>query len=104
MGMWQYIIQDYFWDVYISPEHDTPRSIFIKTIICHIPNIAICLGFLTIWNNYVIFIVLQMLALIASSILQKFPAPWAKGDFNAPMVKKGIFGFPRGRGYIPEKI
>lgn len=103
MGLWQYFIQDYFWDVYVSPEHDTPKSIIIKTAICHIPNIAICLGFLITWNNYIIFILLQTFALIASTIFQKFPAPWAKGKFNAPMVKQGIFGFPHGSGYLGEK-
>ena len=104
MGLWQYFIQDYFWDIYVSPEHDTPKSIVIKTIVCHIPNIAICLGFLTIWDNYAIYIVLQTFALIASSIFQKFPAPWDKGNFHAPMVKPGIFGFPHGTGYLAEEI
>jgi hypothetical protein len=102
MGLWQYFIQDYFWDIYVSPEHDTPKSIKIKTLVCHIPNIAICLSFLTIWNNYAIYIILQTFALIASAIFQKFPAPWAKGEFHAPMVKKGIAGFIHGSGYIPE--
>ncbi|MFX1418268.1 MAG: hypothetical protein ACFE9N_05030 [Promethearchaeota archaeon] len=102
MGFWQYFIQDYFWDIYVSPEHDTPKSIIIKTVVCHIPNIAICLGFLTIWNNYTIYIILQTFALIASSIFQKFPAPWAKGKFHAPMVKPGIFGYPHGAGYLGE--
>ena len=103
MGLWQYFIQDYFWDIYVSPEHDTPKSILIKTVICHIPNIAICLGFLTIWNNYAIYIALQTFALIASTIFQKFPAPWAKGHFHAPMVKSGIGGLVHGSGYLGEK-
>ncbi|MHA2123951.1 MAG: hypothetical protein ACXABO_02220 [Promethearchaeota archaeon] len=98
-GLWQYFIQDYFWDVYVSPEHDTYKSIIVKTIVCHIPNLAISLGFLLIWNNYVIFITLFIFALTASSIFQKFPSPWAKGSFHAPMVKPGIFGFPHGAGY-----
>ncbi len=102
MGLWQYLIQNYFWDIYVSPEHDTPRSIIVKTAVCHIPNVAICLGFLTIWNNYAIFIAIQMFALLASTIFQKFPAPWAKGHFHAPMVKPGIGGYPRGTGYIGE--
>ena len=103
MGIWQYFIQDYFWDIYVSPEHDTPRSIVIKTIVCHIPNVAISLGFLTIWNNYTIFIIFYIFALVASTIFQKFPPPWAKGEFHAPMIKPGIFGFPHGSGYLGEK-
>ncbi len=103
IGLWQYFIQDYFWDVYVSPEHDTYKSIIIKTLACHIPNAAISLGFLTIWNNYLIFITLFIFALTASSIFQKFPSPWAKGSFNAPMVKPGIFGLPRGSGYLAKE-
>jgi hypothetical protein len=99
MGAWQYFIQDYFWDIRVSPEHDTPRSIRIKTFVSHIPNVAICLLFLSIFNNYLIFVATQTFALIATSVSQKFPSPWAKEDFHAPMIKPGLFGFPRGAGY-----
>lgn len=102
MGIWQYFNQDYFWDIYVSPEHDTPRSIIIKTIVCHIPNLAISLGFLTIWNNYTIFITFYIFALVASTIFQKFPPPWAKREFHALMVKPGIGGIPHGSGYLSE--
>jgi len=102
IGLWQYFIHDYFWDVYISPEHDTPKSILIKTIVCHIPNMAISLGFLTIWGNYVIFVLIYIVALVASTIFQKFPAPWAKGQFHAPMTKPGIGGFLHGAGYLGD--
>ncbi len=99
MGTWQYFIQDYFWDIRVSPEHDTPRSIMIKTLVSHIPNVAICLLFLLFYNNYLLYVATQTFALIATSIFQKFPAPWAKEDFHAPMVKPGLFGFPHGAGY-----
>jgi hypothetical protein len=103
MSIWQYFIQDYFWDIYVSPEHDTHRSIIIKTLVCHVPFITISLGFLTIWNNYAIFIIFFIFALTASSIFQRFPSPCAKEVFHAPMVKKGIFGFPHGSGYLSKK-
>jgi hypothetical protein len=99
IGVWQYFIQAYFWDIYVSPEHDTPRSILIKTFACHLPNVTISLGFLTIWGNYAIFIFIFIIALVSSAIAQRFPAPWAKGNFHAPMVKHGIFGLPYGSGY-----
>ena len=99
MGTWQYFIQDYFWDIRISPEHDTPRSIKIKTLISHIPNVGICLFFLTLFNNYLIYVTIQTFALIATSIFQKFPSPFAKEEFHAPMVKRGLLGLPRGAGY-----
>jgi hypothetical protein len=102
MGLWQYFIQDYFWDIYVSPEHDTPRTIIIKTILCHIPNVVISLGFLIMWNNYAIYTLFFIFALVTSTIFQKFPAPWAKGKFHAPMVKLGIGGLPHGAGYLGE--
>lgn len=102
MGSWQYFIQDYFWDIYVSPEHDTPRSIKIKTLVCHIPNVAICLGFLVIYQNYLIYVLIQTFALIASTIFQKFPAPWTKEEFHAPMTKPGLFGLPHGAGYLDK--
>ena len=99
LALWQYFIHAYFWDIYVSPEHDTPRSILVKTFTCHIPNALLSLGFLTIWDNYGIFLIIFIIALISSTISQRFPAPWAKGNFRAPMVKPGIFGIPYGSGY-----
>ncbi|KAL3922071.1 MAG: hypothetical protein SGILL_002401 [Bacillariaceae sp.] len=103
MGGWQYLIQDYWWDIYISPEHDTPKSIIVKTAACHIPNVAICLFFLNSYGNYFMFLFWQTLALVAASIFQKFPAPWAEGEFDAPMTQPGVFGLPRGLGYIIDE-
>ena len=103
IGVWQFFIHAYFWDIYVSPEHDTPRSILIKTFACHLPNVTISLGFLAIWGNYTIFIFIFIIALVSSAIAQRFPAPWAKGNFHAPMVKPGIFGLPYGSGYEEKK-
>ena len=102
MGLWQYIIQDYWWDVYISPEHDSPRSIIVKTAACHIPNVALCLAFLCRYDNYAMFVGFQTLALVAAAIYQHFPTPWAQGTFDAPMTQPGLFGLPRGMGYKEE--
>ena len=99
MGLWQYFVHDYFWDVYVSPEHDTPKSIKFKTLVSHIPNVVLCLLFLVIYENYWLYVFSQTFALIATTIFQKFPAPWAKGEFHAPMTKKGMFGLPRGAGF-----
>ncbi len=103
IAVWQYFIQAYFLDIYVLPEHDTPKSILIKTFTCHMPNVLISLGFLTIWGNYAIFMLIFIIALISSTISQRFPAPWAKGNFHAPMVKPGIFGLPLGTGYEEKK-
>ncbi len=99
LAIWQYFIHAYFWDIYVSPEHDTPKSILVKTFTCHVPNSLLILGFLTIWDNYGIFLIVFIFALLSSTISQRFPAPWDKGEYRAPMVKPGIFGIPYGSGY-----
>ncbi len=103
MGLFQFLFHDYFWDVYVSPEHDTPRSIKLKTAVSHIPNVLICLCFLVIYNNYLIYVATQTFALIASSIFQKFPAPWAKEHIHAPMTSPSLFGLPHGMGYVSDE-
>ena len=46
------------------------------------------------------FISFFIIALAGSTIFQKLPPPWARGNFHAPMVKKGLWGFYRGKGYV----
>ena len=71
-------------------------------MVSHIPNVTICLLFLVLFGNYWLFVFTQTLALVASTIFQKFPAPWTKGEFHAPMTRKGIFGLPHGTGFTPS--
>jgi hypothetical protein len=58
-GLWM----DLYWDVYVLPELDTPWSLKWKVICSHIPNMLLCLTYLAIYDNQVIFIMLQALAL-----------------------------------------
>jgi hypothetical protein len=103
IGIWQWLIMDMYWDVYISPEHDTPQSIKIKTLFTHIPNVTLCLIFVAIYENYVIFVALQTLALVGCSINMRMPAPWSKENTPpARRVKSVFWGLPRCGGYISD--
>jgi hypothetical protein len=103
IGIWQWLLMDMYWDVYISPEHDSPKSIKIKTLFTHIPNVTLCLIFLTIYENYAIFIALQTLALVGCSINMRMPAPWSKEKTPAARKVPSIFwGLPRCGGYISD--
>jgi len=107
IGIWQWLLMDMYWDVYISPEHDNPKSIRIKTLCTHIPNVTLCLIFLAINGNYVVFIALQTLALIGCSVFMRMPAPWSREKTPPARRVRSIFwGLPRCGGYIsdePEK-
>jgi len=59
MGLWQ----DLYWDVYVVPEHDTPRSLKLKVWSSHVPNMTFSLIYLALYDNQIIFIMLQTLAL-----------------------------------------
>jgi hypothetical protein len=102
IAFWQWIWQDYYWDVYIAPEHDSPWSIKFKVIATHIPNITACLVFFAIYDNYFIFIALQTWALLGASLAMRMPAPWSQ-ELTPPATRsKGLFGFIRASGYISE--
>ena len=103
IGIWQWLLMDMYWDIYISPEHDSPKSIKIKTFCTHIPNVTLCLIFLAYHGNYVIFIALQTLALIGCSVNMRMPAPWSKESTPAARREPSIFwGLPRCGGYISD--
>ncbi len=103
IGVWQWLLMDMYWDVYISPEHDSPRSIKLKTMVTHIPNVTLCLVFLALYGNYTIFIALQTLALVGCSIHMRMPAPWSKEKtLPARRVRSIFWGLPRCGGYISD--
>jgi hypothetical protein len=103
IGIWQWLLMDMYWDIYISPEHDSPKSIRLKTLVTHIPNVTLCLIFIAIYENYAIFIALQTLALVGCSINMRMPAPWSKEKTPAARRVPSIFwGLPRCGGYISD--
>ena len=102
IGVWQWLWQDYYWDVYISPEHDTPLSIRLKVFATHIPNITACLIFFTIYRNYAIFVLLQTWALLGASIAMRMPTPWSREVTPPATQGAGLLGFKRASGYVSD--
>jgi len=102
IAIWQGLWQDYYWDVYISPEHDSPWSIKVKVLATHIPNITACLIFFSIYENYTIFIALQTWALLGASVAMRMPTPWSQ-EVTPPATRtSGLFGLKRASGYVSE--
>jgi hypothetical protein len=100
IAIWQWLWQDYCWDVYISPEHDSPLSIKIKVVATHIPNITACLIFFALHENYAIFVALQTWALVGASLAMRMPAPWSR-EVTPPATRSvGLFGLRRASGYV----
>ena len=97
ISMWQWLWQDYGWDVYISPEHDCPWSIAVKVPATHIPNVTFCLIFFAIYGNYWIFVGLQTWALMGASVSMRMPSPWCADETLAARRAPGLLGAARAR-------
>lgn len=102
ISVWQAFWMDMYWDVYVSPEHDTPDSIRQKVPRTHIPNMTLCLTWFAIYENYWLFIALQTLALLAAAFGMRMPAPWSRESTPAARRVPGLLGLPRAGGYLDE--
>ena len=103
VSLWQALWMGMYWDVYVSPEHDTPASIRAKVPRTHIPNMTLCLTYFAVYQNYWIFIALQTVALLAASFGMRMPAPWSRESTPAPRRVPGLLGLPRAAGYEPDR-
>lgn len=102
ISVWQALWMDMYWDVYVSPEHDTPESISSKVPRTHIPNMTLCLTWFAVYQNYWLFIGLQTLALTAATFGMRMPAPWSREHTPAARRVTGLFGLPRAGGYLKD--
>jgi hypothetical protein len=102
ISAWQGAWQDLYWDVRVSPEHDTPQSIRRKVVASHVPNVVVTLTYLVIHGNLAIYVMLQGLALASASVGMRFPAPWETRPIKGATVGPGPFGIPRCVGYLTD--
>ena len=100
ISVWQALWMDMYWDVYVSPEHDTPESIRKKVPRTHIPNMTLCLTWFAVYQNYWLFIGLQTIALLAASFGMRMPGPFSRQQTPPARRVAGLFGLPRAGGHI----
>ncbi len=72
LGLWH----QFYWDIYIAPEHNIPEWNIKKVLYAHIPNIVITLTYLSLYGNAGIFVLCQTFALAASTYFMRFPPFW----------------------------
>jgi hypothetical protein len=72
VGLWH----QFYWDIYVAPEHNILEWNVKKVLFAHIPNLMITLAYLTIYENAGIFVLCQAFALIASTYFMRFPPFW----------------------------
>jgi hypothetical protein len=90
----------FYWDLYIAPEHDTPFSITLKTIVVHVPQTFLCTIYLTLYNNYAILIGLQTLALVGAAVQMRMPPFWSRETTPAARKYPFFAGIYYAGGYV----
>lgn len=76
-GLWHRFV----WDIHVSPPHNYTEWNARKVLLCHTPNLILCLALLALYGSAGVFALLQGLALALSAWFMRFPAPW--DDYSA---------------------
>ncbi len=100
ISLWQVLWQDLVWDIYVSPEHDTPWTTKVKVPCTHVPNVTFSLLYFVAFDAYWGFVAAQVLALTLCSFAMRMPAPWCKDVTPAATRHPFVFGLSHGGGYV----
>jgi hypothetical protein len=101
-SIWQGLFHDLYWDIYVTPEHDTPETVKKKVMFSHVPNVTVTLTYLVLYDNVAIFVGLQTIALTTATIAMRLPVFWDKAPQRPATTTPGLFGLPRASGYITD--
>jgi hypothetical protein len=99
-GSWHWWFHDFYWDLYVAPEHDTPFSIVLKTTLLHIPQTSLCTLHLAVFENVWFLIGWQTIALVAAAIFMRMPPWWSTESTPAATAHPFVLGLVRGGGYL----
>jgi hypothetical protein len=80
LGLWH----QFYWDIYVAPEHNILEWNIKKVLLAHIPNIVITLTYLSLYGNSGVFVLCQTFALVASTYFMRFPPFWSHLPLGAP--------------------
>lgn len=72
IGLWH----QFYWDIWVAPEHNIIEWNGRKVAFAHTPNLLASLIYLTLYQNLGIVIILQTIALFASTYFMRFPPFW----------------------------
>ena len=80
----------FYWDLYVSPDHNIYEWNFRKVMFAHNPTLILSLIFLVVWGDLGVYLLWPAFALFACAIAQRFPAPWDKLSHGELEAKKGL--------------
>ncbi len=71
VGLWHAV----YWDVHVSPTHNIIEWNIRKVLLAHNPNLILTSIYVTAWENLGLFVLLQAVALLGSTLAMPFPSP-----------------------------
>lgn len=74
-SVWAALWQSRYWDIRIAPEHNIEAWNLRKILIVHLPFLLLCITHYALFGNTALFLVWQIAALMASTLIMRFPAP-----------------------------
>jgi hypothetical protein len=74
VGLWH----QFYWDIHVAPDHNIPEWNAKKVLFTHLPNLMITLAYLAAYESAGIFVLCQVVALIASTYFMRFPSFWSE--------------------------
>ena len=92
-AVYRVIIDELWFSVYITPLHDTPKSMKLKVFLVHIPFSIICITYLIIYQNIFWFTLSQAIAICGANVGLRLPPFWKSINYTkASPVYKNKFG------------
>ncbi len=73
LSAWIALWHALYWDINVSPEHNIIEWNTIKVAVVHTPNVVVSTAWLTAWENLGLFVLVQTIALLGSSMTMPFP-------------------------------
>ncbi|HEX9683060.1 MAG TPA: hypothetical protein VGA13_08255 [Acidimicrobiales bacterium] len=74
-GAFLWVWHDKYWDIHVSPDHNIVEWNPRKVAYCHVPSLVVTLTHLAIYQEPVLFVAFQTLAIVGTVLAMRFPAP-----------------------------
>lgn len=89
-----------YWDIRVAPDHNVREWNLRKVLLAHAPFLILTLLHYALTANVYVFVGAHALALMASSLVMRFPAPWdpptpqhqGEGRSAAELCERGLLG------------
>lgn len=74
-SVWTALWHSRYWDLKVAPEHNIEEWNLRKVLVAHAPFLVLSISHYALFGNVMLFVAWQVIALTASTLVMRFPAP-----------------------------